>query len=494
MATEIELKLTLPAHAAKRVGKHPLLAAIMAKTQALPSTYFDTPTLQLTTLLVAVRLRRKEPEWLLTVKSAEPGSGGLATRSEWEVSSQPGNFDFSFVDQKDLRHRLDAVKHALTPIFTTHIERTTWDIHHGESRIELALDRGYIGSQGRQEKICELELELVDGQVNDLFSLAGILQESLPLHPAVASKAERGYLLFADQAPRPCKIAFSDIRSKHSPSKAFHNIALACLEQLQRNEIGIADPTQPEFLHQARVALRRLRSALRLFATALPEAFTARFDPQWRELARILGQARNLDVLRDETLPRLLKTVPETTTSQALQNKIAERASRAHAAAGRAMTSNDYSRLILDFSAALHQLPTSTTALPAFATEQLSSLAQRASKALPDDTNASAESLHQLRLRLKRLRYALEFFTPLLTKHGSKPYLAAIAKAQDQLGKINDLSSADLLLRHLGDKTLHQFYRNQLRKALRQRQEQLQQRLQTTLAHWHEQPRPWKHC
>jgi inorganic triphosphatase YgiF len=90
MATEIELKLQLTPQVARQLPSHPLLAGIKAQRQHLLNTYYDTPELDLHARRIAVRFRKKGWHWLLTVKSAEPASGGLAMRSEWEATAHPG--------------------------------------------------------------------------------------------------------------------------------------------------------------------------------------------------------------------------------------------------------------------------------------------------------------------------------------------------------------------------------------------------------------------
>ena len=137
MAVEIELKLALSPATARVFPEHPLLAGAATTRQHLLNTYYDTPDLALKSQRVALRLRKKGWQWLLTVKSAEPAAGGLARRNEWERPETPGNWDFSHVDAADLRARLEAATPLLEPIFTTDFRRRTWIVDHGASRIEI---------------------------------------------------------------------------------------------------------------------------------------------------------------------------------------------------------------------------------------------------------------------------------------------------------------------------------------------------------------------
>ena len=178
MALETEIKLSLPANAARRVPAHRLVADSKPIRQRLINTYYDTPDQSLQRRRIAVRYRHKGALWLLTVKSDAPSPGGLAQRSEWEAPGQPGEFDFSHVDNPKIRRFLEAATADLAPVFTTDFTRSFWLLTPQEgTRIELALDRGKIVAGERQETICEVELELLEGDVADLFSAAIALQD-----------------------------------------------------------------------------------------------------------------------------------------------------------------------------------------------------------------------------------------------------------------------------------------------------------------------------
>ena len=131
MATEIELKLQVTPQAARQLPAHPLLAGIKPQRQHLLNTYYDTPDLDLHQRLVAMRFRKKGWHWLLTVKSAEPASGGLAMRNEWEAPARPGELDFSHVDNPELKVFLDNAAPQMRPVFTTDFRRTIWHVPFG---------------------------------------------------------------------------------------------------------------------------------------------------------------------------------------------------------------------------------------------------------------------------------------------------------------------------------------------------------------------------
>lgn len=444
MAVETELKLSLPAAAAAALRRHPLLAAAKPAMQRLANVYYDTPDLDLLRAGVALRHRRNARGWLLTVKSAEPASGGLARRSEWEAPSQPGVFDFSHVDDKRLRRRLERLRPALQPAFVTDFRRSAWLLEPAAGvRVELAFDRGSIRHGERAAPICEVELELLAGPPSALFDLALALQADLPLRPESASKAERGYRLFRGEAPQPARAGASPLAADMAPLAAFRAVAFDCLDQLLKNEAGAHAGDDPEFVHQARVAVRRLRSALRFWAPLLPADFAAAWRPAWRDFAQRLGAARNLDVFVGEVLPPLLAAFPGHRGLRALPAQIERQRARARREVRAAFTAPVSGRLALAFAAALHALPDGDdeVALADFAARRLRRQARAAAR-LAAGLAAAPETHHRLRIAAKHLRYALEFLAPLYPKKALRRYLGQAAALQEVLGRLNDVDFA----------------------------------------------------
>ena len=401
---------------------HPLLAGIKGQRQHLLNTYYDTPALDLHDRRIAVRFRQKGWQWLLTVKSAEPATGGLAMRSEWETAAQPGQFDFRHVDDPELKVLLGNATPQLQPIFTTDFRRTTWHVPYGESVIEMAVDRGSIESQRRKTPICEIELELISGRIRDIFGLTRQLQNTLDLRPAIASKAERGYAVFADSPECPFRAKPATLSPELTPVEAFRNIALGCLEHFQRNGRGPIASTDPEYAHQARVALR---SAIKLFAPVLPADFVATYGQTWQTLATALCEARNWDAFVSETLPPILAAFPK---------------------------HRDASRL-----AARHR-------------------------------ELEPAERHRMRICFKKLRYAIEFFAPLLPAKPLKRYLSALTRLQDELGLINDHVTAQALI----DEALHGRPPGPIHGWMTGRHALLVSELPEALDDWLNQKAPWK--
>ena len=365
-------------------------------------------------------------------------------------------FDFSIVTDPDLREFLQSLQSELQAVFTTDFTRCAWTLSHGGALIEIALDRGTIsagGAAAQREPLCELELELLEGASPDpLFDLAIALAADLQLHPEIASKAERGYAL-ADggAAPGPLRALSSPVTPELSPVEAFRAIALSCLAQLQGNEAGAVAGGNPEYVHQARVAIRRLRSAFNLFAPVLNPAFVAVYSPRWRKLASGLGSARDWDVFLTETLSPLEEAFPGDADLALLRARGEATKAKAQASAAVGLKQKAYSQLLLAFSAALFrvEMPTiaaegasSGSSLLKFARRRLKKRAQMIERLASEHGKMNAERRHELRIAFKKLRYALEFFAPLLPGKRLAKYQASLATIQDLLGTLNDQVTA----------------------------------------------------
>lgn len=370
-------------------------------------------------------------------------------RSDWETQATPGTFDFSHVDNPEFRSFLEQRIDQLESVFTTDFKRQIWEVPFGESLIELAIDRGHIESRDKRLPICEIELELLSGKMDDIFWQTRQLQGDLHLYPAIASKAERGYNLFLDTPLRPFKAKSPAVHAEQPPVEAFRCIALNYLEHFQRNEQGLLTSKDPEFVHQARIALRRLRSAIKLFAPVLPPPeFLAAYGQTWQTLAGALGEARNWDVFLEETLPPIAVAFPEDKDIKRLRKAAHRKTQSARKSIVGLLGTNEYPHLLLEFTATVYTVgQTLPISLEDFARQQISRQASQARKLASRHAELTPTERHKMRIASKKLRYTLEFFTPLLPPpKRQKAYLAAVAQLQEQLGWINDQVCAESLL------------------------------------------------
>jgi len=204
LATEIELKLSVQeAHdqdVLKKVKK--CLSSLTLNNEIhsneLVNIYFDTSDLQLNMLKMALRVRKKGSRYIQTLKTKGQSVNGLSQRGEWEWSLSGPHLDVQLLKQCEA-WPASINTEVLMAVFETNFTRHQIEFEWQASRIELALDQGSILTQGRVEKINEIELELLSGNANDLRLLCAALQEEISLVPSDISKAERAYQLFLKQ-------------------------------------------------------------------------------------------------------------------------------------------------------------------------------------------------------------------------------------------------------------------------------------------------------
>jgi inorganic triphosphatase YgiF len=451
MADEVELKLALAAGHQARFLRHPLLRqAVMRHVDNLDNIYYDTGDLALHRRGIALRLRRKGSDWLQTVKLAGTAAAGLSSRPEWEVPYR-GHFDFSGIDDAPVREWLQRPKllARIVPICETRFRRSTWKFSAAPGAVLLTLDRGWIIANGRREAISELELELVEAPLQAVFTLARELARRVALTPSVISKAERGYRLHLGTPQQPVKAVTVALSAAMPPFEAFRRIALSCLEHLQHNHHGALSSDDPEYIHQMRVATRRLRAAMRLFDPALPARQTDLLHEPLRDLIRQLGRARDLDVLLTEIANPVLAALPDEPRLQALASDITNRRYAAREQAVAMLAAPEYGSTLLTALESLHASPpAAATAIPliGFAAARLRRLRKRLRRLAASTHTDDPASLHALRIATKRLRYALEFFAPLITAGTWHDALSRLATVQDILGQLNDLANAGTLL------------------------------------------------
>lgn len=298
MADEVELKLDLSSSAAAAIEASGLLPGEAGRVRQ-SSIYFDTPDQALARAGVSLRIRKSDGKRVQTIKAAGASAAGLFARSEWERAVRN---DTPVLDAKTpLPPSLGECADAIAPIFEVAIDRHSWIVAEGDATIEVVLDRGKVVAGDRQSPICEIELELKSGAPAALFAFARKLDAVAPVRLGVLTKAERGYRL-AGPAPTMVKAEPVLLVDGVTPARAFAIVAQSCIRQFRLNESLLLAGGGAAALHQARVALRRLRSAFSIFRPVVGDPGAA-LGADLRWLASELGEARNLDVLLARTRP-----------------------------------------------------------------------------------------------------------------------------------------------------------------------------------------------
>ncbi len=458
MATETELKLRLPPGEIAALRAHPLLAGKRPRSLDVHNIYFETPEVELSRHGMALRLRRIGKRWLQTLKAGASGDGGLHSRSEWEFAVPGPVLDLALFAETPLALLDDAatLHTRLKPAFTTNFRRLAWKLEpETGTEVELAVDVGVVRSGTREAAISEVEIEVKSGPAAAAFALAGQLQDSVRLFPSPVNKAETGYRLFLRRPIRPSKAKAADIGKSLPPQEAARRIVVSCLAHLQANEAGALASADPEFVHQMRVANRRLRSALRVFRGAVDPDFLARIAPDLKWLGGALGEARDWDVLVVETLPPLVAAFDDAAVSAGILKEAARHRRVARAAMRDALSSMRFARLALALSrwTTLDEEAPLAEGAPATLVDFASRAVRRRHARLLDAgmhlAELAPETRHHLRLDAKRLRYAVEFVAPLFNTGRVDDYLGHLESMQETLGAANDAVNAQRMIASL---------------------------------------------
>jgi triphosphatase len=460
MATEIELKLAIAPDDVPRLRRSEILktaAAGKPVTRTLHNIYFDTATRDLAKRGMALRLRKSGRQWIQTFKCGGGSDGGLHLRDEFENVVRSPTLDLAALAATPaaaLFADTDFVA-RLGPAFVTRFRRTTWIVALAPgATAELALDQGQVTAGAASTPISEVEIELLEGDPARLFDFAQRLLVEVPLRLENVTKAERGYRLLAPVEAAPVRASPVVLHADMRVAEAFATVALGCVHQLQANERGVLESDDPEYIHQARVALRRLRSAFGIFRDAMPRDRSAPLAERLRALGNALGGARDWDVFVTETLPPIEVAMPGSGVLAGVREAAGERRREARRLAREAIASTAYTALLLDLVAMLVALarPATPTADPEeaglahFAREALAKRGKRVRRAGKALAVTDLPALHALRIEAKKLRYATEFFQALLPRKAVRAGIASAADLQEILGRVNDAAvTGDLL-------------------------------------------------
>lgn len=463
MAQEIEIKLRLPPRAAASLARHPLLAAAAAGapvTRRLRSVYFDTPERHLAQAKLALRVRRVGRAWVQTLKGEGEVAGATHRRGEWEAPVAACRPELAKIDAPFARELLDSadVRGRLEPVFETDFRRTAAPLRFAAGAAELAIDRGHIVAGGRRQPLAELELEIEPAAARDAYALLLDLAREVELEVEVVNKAERGFRLLAGAPPPVVKARKPRFDAPASVEQALAAIVSAGLYQVLANAEGVrAGLDDVEYLHQMRVGVRRLRSALAAFYPAVPRELLAPARDELRWLGGELGPARDWDVFVTETLPPIRAAFPDHAGLLRLEAAAEAIRLRHHERARAAAASPRCRLLALALSAWLaarpwratmtpQQLAALDAPAPRFAAAVLTRRRRQFVRRGKGHHAFTPEELHQLRIAGKKLRYAAEFFSGLFPAARADAFVDALQALQDILGAINDVATTQRLL------------------------------------------------
>jgi len=458
---EVELKFQVPP--AQRAALRRAVATASARSVRLQARYFDTPDRRLAAAGIALRLRREDGHWVQTLKAR---GDGLMTRPEHNVvlprqrgepALETARHDGTPAGDALRATGVDAT--LLQPLFATDVQRIVRRVRSGGANVEIACDEGELLAGDARQPLAEVEFELVSGTSAALLALAGRWVDRHGLWLDVRTKAERGDLLARGQAAADAvRAAPPPLHAADTPDAALRAMVRACLDQVLPNaSVVAAGVHEAEHVHQLRVGLRRLRTALRDFGDVAPE-LDAAWEPALAQIFARLGAARDRDALAVTLLPALAAAgAPVAALGSAAEPEDP----------GQPLREPACTRLLLALIGFAHggEPPPSPAAEPSWslppqaAGDDLRDWARRRLRRAHRRAIADAASFttlpeadqHRVRKRVKRLRYGVEFLSSLYPAKAVTRYLKLLRPAQEALGEYNDVLVAEAAFRELLD-------------------------------------------
>lgn len=438
---EVEVKLGVPEEARESLEAD--LQRRGSRRSHLRALYFDTPDGLLAGKGLSLRVRKEEQRWVQTLKAYGDGS---VHRLEHNVELAVADGAMPIVDPalhngSSAGAVLSAVLHesgrteALVEWHTTEVSRQALTVRAGDSEMEVALDLGTIRADSSLLPVCELEIELKSGPRTALFDMSKSLVSHGGLWLMVTSKAQRGMRLARGETVAAALHAKVPRLDKNMDGEQLLRAILrSCLEQVSGNAGEVAAGSVDEHhVHQLRVGLRRLRTALRELGV-----LSAQVNEGWEapltQTFSLLGEFRD-----DKTVAGAVRPLLEAAQAPLLEWR--EATDKVEPTV--AVRDSAFQTTLLDLIAFSEAIEVPEGPTPERAREHVVARLDKLHKQVVRE-GQRFESLadvdqHRVRKRLKRLRYLCEFVESLYEGKRFDRYLKLLRPAQDALGEHNDM-------------------------------------------------------
>ena len=461
---EVELKLRASPGSLDRIRTSPVIlqdSRNKGTIRRLETTYYDTADHKLFGAGISLRVRRSGKCLVQTIKRVSVDDA--LTRDEWEAPVQTLAPDLGALPVSEIDGIFDKIAvNQLVPIFITRVRRHRVTVDVSEGQIEVAFDDGVVEAGSQCKPLCEVELELKQGRAAALYQLGLGLMDISPLCLETQSKSARGYALALGNDPVAVKASSSSLDYQDTVDEGIAKLLSSCQQQILAN----LSPAENggEGVHQLRVALRRLRTALYFLRREFETPSLQGLDGEARRFARTLGPARNWDVFIDSTLSDIEKTNLPDIDFSSLRDASVPFRNEGYSIVRDNIADPQTNRFLLSLGlvilrkswrneVASEDLRTLAEPLTKFASNVLTRIERKVLKRGRHFRHLRPEARHKLRLTLKKLRYATEFFLPLFANRASTgKYLKQLSRLQDVLGEANDIRTSRTLLSNIRER------------------------------------------
>ncbi len=447
---ELELKFLVPESSLRVVaGEFERYPATLRRCRMVAS-YYDTPDRHLARAGIALRMRQEGSQWVQAVKVT--GAHSLE-RLEHEVRRTGPEIDLTAHGGHPAGERLSRIlararseSAELGVCFRTEFNRRYRRIRTTGAVVEIALDEGRIvvpsdtrDEPGMESVIREVEFELVSGRLEAMLGLAHRWQKRFGLIVDLRSKAERGDQMRDGRRFPPVWLAWGTSPAAGDGVAGIQQAVVRdCAEQILRNSTAVIEGSpalRSEHVHQIRVGIRRLRSAIRAFDESMPMP-PPELIHRLRSLFLELGSVRDQDILDSGVLAQLRQAGgPAVDLPDAIGAVDPVELVRSPATQAVCLDLLAWQLAVADTAKARESDPRSGAGLA----RRLQRWHRQIAADIGSFETLDEISLHRLRKRIKRQRYSVEFFSPALRSERTRRYLKRLRSSQEQLGVINDL-------------------------------------------------------
>ena len=326
------------------------------------------------------------------------------------------------------------------------------------------MDEGGVRDDEHAAPLSEIELELKEGPPETLLKMARKLSGVIPVRLQTQSKPEIGYSL-RDQGKEKWRSAGKIKLDGDMTMEATLDVIIEyCASHVLNNDVCARERMHIEGVHQVRVGLRHLRSGLQLFRKVLPVNQYRWIDGEAKVFAQALGPAREFDVFREKIMPSATARMSEIGDFTALDEAAARLQDQAYEMVREVLTSSRFTTFMIELMlwrktrswrnqtvnarSALLISPITELSTPILAKQYKSAL--RKGRGFAD---LPLEKRHDVRIQIKKLRYATDFFSSLYRPKRRKVIVNRLRALQDDLGYLNEFVTLSEVLGRILERT-----------------------------------------
>jgi len=443
----MELELCLDPDDAARLSRLPLLAPLRsgrAQSRAVRIVWHDSPDRELAEQGLA--LAEQRPQWRLERL--------LPAAESWP----PGAPAPVIATARDAAGLGTALPGTLLPMAAFEGRATARGLATEPGPVTLTLLTGALRTIADEHPVGRLRIEGADAAVQ---ALALALADEIDVAVPRAGLAAEALAVATGTVPAPRRLGAPELPAGLSVAEAFaHVVGHLADVILWFAPLAAAGRDGPEPVHQMRVAVRRLRSAIQVFRRAVRCPAVDDADAGLKALAARLGPTRDWDVFVTETAATAEAAFPAEPRLQRLLAAAGRRRRACHDELREFLASGAFRRLGIelaclaggrDWLAAPDAAAQVELAAPLrdFAADVLVRRLAKLAEVEDDLTRLEPAALHRIRLSAKRMRYAAEVFVPLYSGKATARFIRRLSRLQDVLGTLNDGSVAAGLLGEL---------------------------------------------